>query len=156
MNTKQIFYALQKNSVTSPFFDGVYSLDNLEHIIVRPQMIVVNTAPSDSKVGHWLVFFCQGSQMDLFDSFGCDEYSSEITNFIYRFSENVNMSNVLLQHKKSNICGILCLYFAYYRCLGYSFKTVIDKMQSIENVLKFVAKTFVVCERNDSCFVQIG
>ena len=56
MNTKQLWTALTLNEVTNPYFDGVYSIDTLLDIEIKPELIICNTEPSDQAGEHWVLF----------------------------------------------------------------------------------------------------
>ena len=66
MNSKQIFHALHCNKITNEFFDGVYSADRLEEIVLRPQLVVANTDPSWKKDQHWVLFLFHKKSSHLF------------------------------------------------------------------------------------------
>lgn len=147
MNSKQLFEALDSNQITTSFFDGVYASDQVNDIIIRPQLIIVNTQPSDMPGEHWLAFFFQGNVVDVFDSLGRDltsyaHASNDLLNFVRRHAFIMNGLKSRTQPPNSDICGQMCLYFAYFRCLGYSLDFIADRMKNIQNVLYFIEKNF--------------
>ena len=151
MNSKQVYHALFKNPVTFPFFDGVYPIDQLEEIIMKPQLVIVNTDPSNSKGEHWVAIFFEGNSVNFFDSFGqkVSSYGEEIVNFIDRYS-NINQcisSTKRVQPLHTDICGELCLYFAYLKCLGFDLNTIIKSLSDVEKALKFVDNHYHICKK---------
>ena len=153
MNSKQLFHALYCNQVTENCFDGIYARDQLESIIIRPRLIIVNTHPSNLKGEHWLLFFFRGQVVEFFDSLGKDvrEYGSDICEFIYRYSTEVVSSKIQVQPPKTDLCGQLCLFYAYKCCQGYEMENILNSMHDIENVLRFVCKQFILCSINENC-----
>ena len=153
MNSKELFHALFCNPVTEPFFDGIYARDQLESIIIKPRLVIVNTDPSYSKGEHWLLFFFRGQVVNFFDSLGRDvsEYHADIWHFVYRYSSQIVSAKIRIQPPKSDLCGQLCLYYAFKCCQGYEMKDVLDSMENIPALLCFVEKQFIVCTANKNC-----
>lgn len=149
MNSKQLFYALFTNHVTQPYFDGVYPADQLEEIIMKPQLVIANASPSSSGGKHWLLFFFEGNTVDFFDSTGRDlnTYGDEFVDFVRRYAETYNHFDAPVQPSNTDICGELCLYFAYMKCLGFDFETIIKSMNDTQVLLKFVGERFRICEK---------
>lgn len=161
MNSKQLYYALISNEVTEPYFEGVFASDQLEDIVLRPKLIIANTEPSTMKGEHWIAFFTNGETVDVFDSLGKKlssyQFGSDLSDFTKKFAKNVNIVSTRLQPSNSNICGNLCLYFAYWRCLGESLESIVATIRQTEKnkILKFVENKFILTEKNPGCsFVQ--
>lgn len=157
MNTKQLYFALYSNKFTNPYFDGIYSSDNLEDIILRPKLIIVNTSPSNEKGSHWISFWFNSNEIDIFDSLGeinFQTYPNDIVNFIKRYSNNINFCKKAVQPKNTDICGELCLYFAFFKCLGYSLQTITKRMSDLKGVVSFVQKVFDICVSHSCHFLQ--
>lgn len=155
MNSKQLFFALYNNRVTQPFFDGLFARDQLEEIIIKPQLVVANTAPSNSAGEHWVLFFFKGSTVDFFDSLGrnISEYPQDIANFIDRYSSETNYLSDRIQPLESDICGQYCLYYAFKSCQGYDMDSIMLSIQSPQQVLSFVSKHFILCN-SSTCQLQ--
>ena len=66
MNTKQLYTALVKNKITEPYFDGIFSADNITDIVFVPELIICNTDPSSEEGEHWILFFFHNNQCDFF------------------------------------------------------------------------------------------
>lgn len=158
MNTKQIFHALFCNRITEPFFDGVFAADQLEDIALKPQLVVANTHPSTKPGEHWVVFFFHGTTCEYFDSSGNSptDYNcwKEFCDFIVRFSEKVTVTSRRVQPYNTDICGQLCLFYAYQRCAGYSMSEILEQMENIAQVLKFVEKKLYITKNHKSKFLQ--
>ena len=52
MNTKQIWQALTCNTKTEPYFDGIFSIDMLDKILKKSELIICNTDPSTKPGKH--------------------------------------------------------------------------------------------------------
>ena len=154
MNTKQIFFALHKCKITEKYFDGVYASDLLKEIIERPVLVIFNSQSSSFSGKHWLAaFFYEDDKCDFFDSFAKNIkiYNKDIQNFVKRYSSTVYQLNEPVQPEETNICGELCLYFAYHRCLGIELNEIVKNMKSMYHVLEFVLKKFVICPKYNCC-----
>ena len=148
MNSKQLFNALDSNEITRSFFDGIYACDQLDDIIIRPQLIIANTQPSNMSGEHWVAFFFESNTVDVFDSLGRDltDYlfaENHLKDFVHRYSSFMRALKTRIQPVNSDICGEMCLYFAYFRCLGYSLEFIFDKMKDVEHVLNFIERMFM-------------
>ena len=150
MNSKQLFFALHSNCTTQPFFDGVFARDQLEEIIMKPQLVIVNSEPSDSEGKHWVLFFFKGQSVDFFDSLGKDisAYHPDFANFIDRYSLQTNYLNVRIQPPRSSICGQYCLYYAYKCCQCYDMEEIVKSMECSEQVVSFVNRQFILCKNS--------
>lgn len=139
LNTLDIDVALKGNSVTKPFFDGVYASDEISRLTRKPNMIVVNTEPSWKKGEHWLViYFTRQNTAEIFDSLATDssEYPDELKRFISKFASSVKYSRKRVQPAYTSLCGHYCLHYANCRCKGNSMMSIIDNMPS-PNWIKF-------------------
>ena len=152
MNTKQIWQALTCNTKTDPFFDGVFSIDMLQTIKYKPELIICNTDPSTKPGKHWVLFFFYADTVDFFDPLGKDMeyYGDEFVKFSKRFSSKYQSSLIRTQPKNSSFCGQYCLYFAYRRCNGEKMEDIINSLPSSHQVLNFVNKYFKICSSSSS------
>lgn len=144
MKAEQLYLALNESPVTQRFMDGVYTSDMLETIVLKPRLIIANTQPSDDPGEHWLLFFFNGATVNFFDSMGRDlgSFNKDIVNFVQSFSENYIQNKMKIQSKYVKHCGALCLYVAYFRCLGFSLEDIVGKMRNLDSVLRFVYRNF--------------
>ena len=151
MNTKQLYVALMRNKITKKCFDGIYARDTLEDIKSKPELIICNTDDSTQEGEHWVVFyFDKNSDSVLFyDSVGNDleYYGSEFVDFANKYATHYIYSDKRTQPINSSLCGIYCLYFAYFKCKGFSMQKIIKSMTRSSKVLKVVHKIFHVSKR---------
>ena len=126
LNSFQLKHALTQNSVTKTFFDGIYPSDYLHALEKDTQLIIVNTDPSTEPGEHWLLFYIDGKNVEMFDSLGRnpDFYSKDIVQFIERF-DHVKYVTQRVQPLDSSLCGHYCLYYAYFRCLGKTMESIL-------------------------------
>ena len=103
MNTKQIWQALTCNTKTEPYFDGIFSIDMLDKILKKPELIICNTDPSTKPGKHWVLFFFHNDTVDFFDSLGNDMkyYGDEFINFAKRFSSKYQISLIQTQPQET-------------------------------------------------------
>lgn len=133
MNTLQLKSALEGNPVTEPFFDGIFSYDTLRLIKEKPRLIICNTDHSKNNGKHWLAFFFPENEpevVEMFDSLGnnLSAYPEEIVHFCSRFCRRCRIGSIRVQPNYSRSCAQFCLYFAYKKCLGYSFQCILKKL----------------------------
>lgn len=133
MNTFQLKSVLEGNPVTEPFFDGVFSYDTLRLIKAKPRLIICNTDHSENDGKHWLAFFFPENEPEIgemFDSLGkkLSDYPEEIVQFFSRFCLRCRTGCIRVQPENSRACAQFCLYFAYKKCLGYSFQCILKKL----------------------------
>lgn len=148
MNTKQLYKALINNKITRHFFDGIYPKDTLEDIDSRPQLIIVNTSPSTHEGEHWVLFFFEKYNCEFYDPLGQDfhTYGSEFTKFALRYGQKFTFVSKRTQPKNTSLCGIYCLYYAFFRCKGIKMKNIVKSMTSASKVCKIVKKMFTICK----------
>lgn len=156
MNTKQLFYALYNNDTTKPFFDGIYSRDNLVDIVRKPKLIICNTDPINKPGKHWVLFYFENDVCEFYDSLGkqLTSYGKEFQYFAQKFAKKLKQSNIRTQPSDSSLCGQYCLYFAYFRCKVASMTDIIKSMQSCVHIADFVCKKFNICENFECSFLQ--
>jgi len=133
MNTHQLTLLLSRNVATKPFFFGVFAEDTIQLLKISTAaqyFIIVNTAPSKHQGKHWLVLFKPLNGKCIFiDNFG-HQPEFYTTNIRIAFDTMRTQSStksyeyipVKLQSDTSNICGIYCVFFAYFYAVIYHFK----------------------------------
>lgn len=144
--------ALIFNPVTNSAFQGVFARDTLNEISKKPKLIICNTDPSYKKGEHWVLFYFNENSVDFFDSLGRDiyYYGNDFVNFVKRFVTQYEFCEERLQPLKSSLCGHYCLFYAYFRCLGFSMSNIVDRMKSHKYVENFVKENFCIC-KNSKC-----
>jgi len=147
MNSKQLFYALHHNKVTEPFFDGIYARNTLVQIQAPPQLVVCNTDRLGSPGIHWILFHFKGDHLIFYDSLGhpFSHYGDEIILFVQRWATSFECVTKRTQPSKTNLCGMYCLYFAYYSCQNWKTDRIVKSMTSSHKVLNVVSRIFTIC-----------
>lgn len=156
LDTKQLFKALIINKTTRNLFDGIYAKDLLEDIESVPELLICNTAISTEKGDHWVLFFFHNEICEFYDPLGesYEDYGREFVNFVNKFSTSCVYTTKRTQPLQSSLCGVYCLYFAYYRCQGKKFATIVKSMSSKKHVFQSVQKLFRICRQSDSKFIM--
>ena len=151
MNTKQLWNALMTNKNTTSYFDGVFSSDMLEDIVMKPKLIICNTDPSYRKGEHWVLFYFDNEIVEFYDSSGMSilKYKNFIK-FGKRYALKYKESTCRTQPSNTDICGEMCLFYAYYRCKGYNMDFILNKMTNNKNLVTFVNSKFNIC-KNSKC-----
>ena len=101
LSTSQIENALNKCTVTAPYFRGVFALDHLPKtcIVPRPALVVQNTAYSDSVGEHWTSYYFNTKKtVEYFDSHGLPPEGEHVARFITAndLTHNFNYNTVSL------------------------------------------------------------
>ena len=156
MNTKQLFFALAQNNVTKKCFDGIFAKDTLKDIEAPPKLIICNTDTSDSTGEHWVLFHLKNRHMIFYDSLGkhFNFYGSEFNAFVCRWAQTYEFVHERTQPVNTRLCGIYCLYFAYYSCQKSSPHDIIKSMTSKKFVLDVVRRHFSICKYFSCPFLQ--
>ena len=156
MNTKQLWNALTLNPSTNSYFDGIFSIDTLNEIEEKPDLIICNTDPSYQPGEHWVLFFFDGNSVDFYDSLGREitYYGSVFIDFIQNFAHNFKQCVRRTQQIESDLCGHYCLYYAFVKSNGYSMEEIIDNMPSADDVINFVNKMFYICPQSNCPLLQ--
>lgn len=128
MNGTEIFSTLHKNSITKKYFVNVFAHDQLpSKIQKRKWFLVSNCCPANMPGLHWFAMFKENGVMELFDSYGGDPYTYDLTTFLQNQDVDKCVYNsVRLQALDSNVCAHYCIFYAYWRCKGLSMKTILD------------------------------
>ena len=151
MDTKQLYVALMKNKVTKKCFDGIYAKDTLDDISSKPQLIICNTDYSSEEGEHWVLFYFDkhSDSVIFYDSLGNDleYYGSEFIDFVNKYAKHYTFYNKRTQPRNSSLCGVYCLYFAYFTCKGFSMSKIIKSMRNASKLLKIVHKIFHISKQ---------
>lgn len=149
MDAIVIHQILSQNTITAPFFRGVFASDTIPDLAER-SAIVVNLDESSEPGSHWVAFYKENNKrVEFFDSYGNSPefYGDRFDNFISQFSE-VNWNSTSFQSPTSNVCGAYCIYFLFKRCQGHSLYSIISYLNMCKTndfrMYQFVKKTFGV------------
>lgn len=117
MNTIEIMHDLSR-FVDKKMSYGCYALDELpREKIVRPCLIISNTAPSSHSGKHWVGFYFKAgsNRAEFFDSFGRAPTQKQFKQFLDNNSTSFIINSKRLQSSVSNVCGAYCVVFLYFR-----------------------------------------
>lgn len=156
MNTKQLFRALTLQRKTAPYFNGVFCRDLLETIQSKPKLIICNTDTSEKRGKHWVLFYFNNDTVEFYDSLGksIHSYGTEFSEFIERFSSKYKYVKKRSQPVHSNLCGVYCLYYAFWRCQGYSMERIVRSMKRPSIVKRIVMHAFHLRTSAHSALLQ--
>lgn len=158
MNTQQIEYCLANNPLTQKIFQGVYAADLIPSFekITKP-LLIVNTRESSHAGEHWVSFYINKKRrlIEIFDSSGQvtaknNKYFSEYLTKNFN-GMRVKYNTQCIQHYFSNICGIYCIVYAFYRAKHTSFEKFLhmfktnDLHENDNKVIKIFKKHFNSC-----------
>lgn len=160
MDGVQLFTALKLNKITNKYFDGIFSKDHLHEIVKKPALVICNTDKSNMPGKHWLLFMFKGDNVYFFDSLGKEIslYGKPFINFVKTYSSKIVQSNIPTQPKNSDLCGLLCLFFAYHICRNVPMSEIIATLSNIgeRDLYHFVVKHFFIPASNCCNLVQNG
>ena len=135
MDEIELTRILMGNEVTSPYFCGVISHDQLNLRPTPPEgFFVCNTDASDGPGEHWLVlaWINQEEPIEFFDSLAKspDNYHLNFENFLMTQGSSYKYSIKRIQASDSIMCGQFCVFYAYHRCKGYSMEDILAMFSS--------------------------
>ena len=127
MNNLEIEWSLLRNSITNPFFGGIYNVDTLPVVIhKKPTLIVMNTDVSTGPGKHWVaIFLTKDGYCEFFDSAGNNPGVYGMENFLIFYGPRYMYNSIRLQDYDSETCGHFVLYYALKRCQGTSLETIV-------------------------------
>ena len=150
MNTETIENCLSllfnKNRIKIPFY--VCAANEIKNYIKNtkkfPLMIIQNTDKAGDSGKHWLAWFILSSKStEYFDSYGnpCLKYK-----YVEKPVENITKENCLpLQSDTSYLCGAYCVFYLYFRALGYSYEKIINNFTNDKLQNDYKIHTFMKC-----------
>ena len=128
MNTAQITYVLEHDSITSKKFCGVFPSDRLPETIEKyPCGFIANTDPSSEPGTHWVAFYFPSEQKgDFFDSCGQHPsyYNTLFAVFIKKHSHEWDFNHRKLQSAWSDVCGQYSIFYLSHRARGNSMNKI--------------------------------
>lgn len=139
MNGQQLFHILSHETVTSPFFRGVFAKNTLPPL-QRNTCAIVNTDEFSQPGSHWIALFSSTQKnLEFYDSYGMspDFYGIDTT-----YYSKIEWNSIVFQSLTSNVCGHYCIYFLLKRCQGHSMYSIVDHLY-ITNVSDFQVYQFV-------------
>lgn len=154
LTTDQIVCNLSSNSITKPYFEGVFALDELPntYLFHRPRLLVCNTAYSKSPGEHWVAFFLTDNSVDYFDSYGSSPSHTALLDFIVKNSTGFpfRYNTRCLQALNATTCGKYCVTYLLYRAMGYTLNQYLDMFTTDPDqiVRKLYRETFAPSNLN--------
>ena len=108
-------FEIQKYYENEPRFNGVFSRDNMPKKI-KDGAWVINLDEYAGVGTHWIVLFCNRSEIAYFDSFGVEHVPEEIEKFIGH--KNIKTNIFRVQTNNSIMCGCFCTGFIAFMFAG--------------------------------------
>lgn len=162
MNTMELQKLVNQDPILKKIFLGVFPCDKLPTSIpYKPAALIVNTDPSYKKGEHWVaIFFDVWNEAVYFDSYGLSPAGPEMIDFISKNAVKWNHNTVCLQSFTSNVCGMYCIFYLFYKSREYKMKNILnmfskDTLSNDAIVCNFVNKAFnyshvVCCENSET------
>ena len=130
MMGSEIISILEGDAKTQKYFLNVFANDQLPLTKIERDKwhLICNCCPADKPGLHWIAVFKQDADtIEVFDSYGQTPGTYNLEPFLE--SQRVKQSiynTTRLQALDSEVCGHYCLFYAYWRCRGVSFKTILN------------------------------
>ncbi len=122
MDGNQIMKIVSRDQCLQEHFRGIFARDKVPKWLM-PGCFIWNTALHDAKGEHWVAIYISiNHDVEFFDSFG-----EPPRTYGWNISGNVKFNKKVLQSSNSDVCGMYCLFFLYFRCRGLSMKSILDK-----------------------------
>lgn len=143
MNSVELVKIIQKDSILSKCFAGVYAADQINFkISKRPCSMIINTDPSTLPGTHWIaVYFDLYGDAYYFDSFGRRPFSEQCNRFLKMNAQNVRINTLRLQSSDSYVCGMYCIYFLYFCVRHKSFRQILNRF----TMKNYLSNDRIVC-----------
>lgn len=125
MNTEQIINIFKSDPHISKFQFYCLPSDFLHDIPNETNtVIIVNSATSDVKNGHWLCIYPQKECTEFFDPLGFSYtlYTPDIKKFLEDRRVRIVQNSKQVQDYSTKSCGFHAILYFIFRCRGYSFK----------------------------------
>lgn len=163
MNTIELMHDLSRFVCDKQSY-GCYALDELpREKLVKPALIISNTAPSSHSGKHWVGFyFTPGHKAEFFDSFGRPPNQKQFKQFLENNSTSFVYNNKRIQGNFSSVCGNFCILFLYFRCQHKSMSTFLKNFnvhtpeKNDLKVLRMYSKLSEKLQRNKKYKNQTG
>lgn len=132
MFASQIHCILTKDPETRKIFKGVVPSDKVPYFKkLENYCIVTNTASSETEGEHWTLYIkTDHCNISYIDSLAKDPkyYGICYKKMYEKLSKNLKVHKLKnpLQADSSSLCGMYCIFFAYYICRGTSINTIIS------------------------------
>ena len=145
---EQLDHILDPRSVN---FLGVFARDTIPEVSVHtrfPACLVVNSESSNGRGEHWLaIYFLDHKRCEFFDSYAFPLGLYGLSKYLSKFIVLAQVKHPL-QANDSSVCGHYCIYYLYYRSLGFTMDFITqqfatkDLISNDKNVLQAVTHNF--------------
>lgn len=140
LNTIEIDRYLRNDPYTRRYYGGVKALDELDIVVMKPTLFIVNHDPSNEPGSHWITLFID-SIPEHFDPLGHEPIPT-LKNYLIVNGPRFIVNTKRVQGYVSNSCGLFCLFYSYFRCRNYSYLDVMNMFSDNLTVNEFVVSCF--------------
>ena len=134
MNSNQIREILAIDKYTRHYKGSVIAIDELVNFNIhqlKSRYFIVNNQFSNLRGEHWFAIFLSEdilAPVEVFDSLGKPPsmYNPILLTFLQNQRLQYCYNSLRIQGKNSIACGAFCLYFISLRCMGKSYKSIIQ------------------------------
>lgn len=128
LNSNELALYMLKDPYIRQFYGGVLAIDELELLVLKPKIYIVNTDPRSESGEHWFCIFLIDTP-EHFDSSGFKPRPN-VEEYLIVHGPEYMYNNVRVQSYTSETCGLFCLFYCYFRCRGFSFLDVMNMFSS--------------------------
>lgn len=125
MDGGQLRKILSRDQCLKVNFRGIFARDRVPRCLL-PGFYIWNTGLFASAGEHWVaIYVTEDHNVEFFDSFGKSPkfYGWDI-------SQSINYNKKPLQSLDSDVCGMYCLFFLYFRCRGLNMDAILANFGS--------------------------
>lgn len=125
MDGQQLKNIISRDRCLQERFRGIFARDRVPKCLI-PGFFIWNNDLYTGTGEHWLaVFVSDAYKVEFFDSFG-QPYQFYGWNIL----GDVKYNKKSLQSPDSDVCGMYCIYFLYFRCRGLSMERIVADFSS--------------------------
>lgn len=140
LNTLEIDRFMRNDPFIRHLYGGVRAIDQLDFSPNIPSIYIINQDPSTEPGSHWIALFINNIP-EHFDSLGYQPIKY-LENYLIVNGPNFIVNTKRVQNYTSNSCGMFCLFYAYFRCRGYSFNEIMHMFSDNLILNEFVVQSF--------------
>jgi len=155
MNTSELRYYVDSD----PFLRNKVSVgarDTLPFDFERPHGFIINSDPTGKDGKHWLAIFAPSSNatIEYFDSYGNRPLEQDVEPWLLKHGRKTIFTGVILQDRKTTVCGYWALLFQRLRFRGESYNSILDRMERYHcspdcNVYELISKVYQIPKQQD-------
>ena len=135
----ELLYYTKKLDI--PNFRGVYMRDELPKTPRQVESGIVNFDTSLQPGSHWVSYYKNGKERIAFDSYG-QVILAELRDYLKTEHEKehdlavIQRNTDIVQKSNTLICGHLCLYVLKSLSLGYTFREILNSLNSLNSLME--------------------